>query len=71
MTMPALLKSRKFWLLVLDVVISVSLHFVGQYGTPAAYDNIQFLIVTLQPVFVTIIGAIAYEDGQAAKKPAF
>ena len=62
----ALFKSRKFWLLVLDVVVSVTLHFVGQYASPATYNDVQFLIVTLQPVFVTIIGAVAYEDGQRA-----
>lgn len=62
--MQALLKSRKFWILILDTVVSLALYFVGKYA-PVAEADVKLLILTLQPVFVTIIGAIAYEDGQA------
>ena len=59
--MQRLLKSSKFWLLVLDTVVSLILFFVGKYAQMAAED-IAILIGTLQPVFVFVIGGIAYED---------
>ena len=62
-----LLHSRKFWLLILDTVISLLLYFVGKYGAPNILEDIKTLIVILQPVFIVIISAIAYED--AAKAP--
>lgn len=57
-----LLRSRKFWLMVLDVVVSVTLYFVTAYASPEAQEHVKFLIGVLQPVFVVLIGAIAYED---------
>ena len=62
-----LLRSRKFWLLVLDTFVSFATFFVVKYAVPSLADDILFVIAGLQPVFVTIILAIAYEDGQAKK----
>ena len=59
-----LLKSRKFWLLILDLICSVTLYFVGKYAGASVFEDVKMLIVSLQPVFVTVIGAIAYEDGK-------
>ncbi len=53
--------SRKFWLLVLDTLFALAMHFLGKYSPTAAEDT-RFLFLTIQPVFVLIIGAIAYED---------
>jgi hypothetical protein len=53
-----LLHSRKFLVLVLDTVISTLLYY--QLTDPA-------LIAILQPVFLMLIGGIAYEDGQAMR----
>lgn len=58
----ALLHSRKFWLLILDVVVSMSTYFITKYAAPAAANDILYVIGGLQPVFVTLIGAIAVED---------
>ena len=63
-----LVRSRKFWLLVLDVLISMALFFVGKYAGERVFEDVQFAVLTMQPVFVVIIGAIAYED--AAEKRA-
>lgn len=63
----SLLLSRKFWLLILDTVISLVLFFGAKYLTPAALEDVKVLIIALQPVFVTIIGAIAHEDAANAK----
>jgi hypothetical protein len=63
----SLIKSRKFWLLVMDTVLSLVLFFGAKYLAPAAFDDVKFVIASIQPVFVVIIGAIAYEDGKAAE----
>ena len=59
----ALFGSRKFILLVLDVVISLILYFVSKY-LPNAEADVKFVILALQPVVISIILAIAYEDGK-------
>ena len=56
-----LLKSRKFLLLILDTVVSLVVLFVGLYFQ-ASVEVVAIVIGLLQPVFVMIIGAIAYED---------
>ena len=69
--MNGLLQSRKFWLLVLDTVISLAMYFVGKYATPALAEDINVLIVALQPVFVALIVAIAVEDAAAKRSGVF
>lgn len=61
-----LIRSRKFWLLVLDVVISTITYFVTRYAFPALAEDIIKMIALWQPVFVALIGSVAYED--AAEK---
>lgn len=58
----SLLKSRKFLLMILDVVISTITYFLTAYASPDLADKVIWLIAAWQPVVVTIIGAIAYED---------
>ena len=62
MALKRLVRSRKFLLALLDVVIALVLFFGTKYAAPVVFEDIQFLILTLQPVFVAIIAAIAYED---------
>lgn len=57
-------KSRKFWYMIVDVTVSISAYFVGKYVAPDASKDILFLIGSLQPVVITLIAAVAYEDGQ-------
>jgi hypothetical protein len=64
----ALLRSRKFLLLILDTVVSAVLFFVGRYALEATVVEVTFVVGVLQPVFVAIITAIARED--AAEKAA-
>lgn len=59
--MKNLLKSRKFLLLILDTLISMAVYFIGKYF-PVGIEDAKILIFGLQPVFVAIICAIAYED---------
>jgi hypothetical protein len=56
-----LFRSRKFWLAVLDVVISTIILVVGTYFQ-AQEDFIVKIIAIYQPLFVIIITAIAIED---------
>ena len=63
----ALLKSRKFLLMVLDTVIAMILFFVGKY-IPVAAEDVNFIIGAIQPVFIAVIIGIAVED--AAEKSA-
>lgn len=58
----SLFRSRKFLLLLLDTVVSAILFFGGRYLTPGAIEEMNFLIGILQPVFVALIVAIAWED---------
>lgn len=60
--MNALLNSRKFWIMIADVVFSMALYFVGKYGAPNLMADVKFLIATIQPVIIAVIGAIAWED---------
>jgi hypothetical protein len=62
-----LLHSRKFWMAILDMLILLAGIIVGRYATPEDADFILKIVAILQPVFVTVIAAIAYEDGQALK----
>lgn len=62
-----LIRSRKFLIMVLDVIISVTLYFVGHYASAQAAEDVKFLIVAIQPVAVVMIGAIAYEDAALSR----
>lgn len=57
-----LLYSRKFLLLLLDVLISAILYFIGKYAGNSLFADTKFLIGVLQPVIIAIIIAIAHED---------
>jgi len=61
----ALFRSRKFLLLLLDVAINTVVYFVGKYASPAIAEDVLFMIGIQQPVWVAVIVAIGYEDGQA------
>lgn len=67
--MSSLLHSRKFWLMILDLVISLISYFVGKYVTPDAAKDILYVIGLLQPVFVALIVGIAVEDAAEKGNP--
>jgi len=67
----SIFKSRKVRVAILDLVCSVVLYFAGKYAAPGLADDIHFLIMSFQPVFLLVIGGIAYEDGQAKKAGTF
>jgi hypothetical protein len=63
----SLLRSRKFLLLVLDTVVSLLTYSITQLAAPDFAEFALYFIGALQPVFVAIIVAISYEDGQAKR----
>ena len=57
----SLLQSRKFWLLILDTVVSMTIFFGGKYLQTGSED-IVFMVAALQPVFAVAINSITRED---------
>ncbi len=53
--------------MLLDTVVSLVLYFSAKYLAAGGVEDIKTVIVALQPVVLVLIGAIAYEDGQAMK----
>lgn len=59
---PSIWKSRKFWLMVLDVAVSTATYFLTAYAAPDVAKNVIWLIATWQPIFIALIIAITQED---------
>ncbi len=59
------LQSRKFWLMIFDLVVSLTLYFVGKYAAPEVAGDIKYLIGVIQVPIIALIGAIAGEDAAA------
>lgn len=63
----SLVRSRKFWLAVLDAGGGIIALWVGAYVAEPTRNLILATWAALQPVFVAIIAAIAYEDAARAR----
>lgn len=59
-----LLQSRKFWVGLLDLIASLILFVVGSFWSEQE-ENINQLIVVLQPVILSIVVGIFVEDAAA------
>ena len=59
-----LFRSRKFWLLILDAVVSSVTLVLNKVLSPADMDFALKLIAIYQPIFVFLIGSIAYENSK-------
>jgi hypothetical protein len=62
-----LLKSRRFWTLILDTVISLVSLVVSLQFSPDVQKLVQTVIIALQPVFVALIAAFTVEDVAQAR----
>jgi len=60
-----LLRSRKFWLLVLDTVLSTATYFVTKYAAPDVGKDVLFVIGLYQPIFIAVVHGITTEDAAA------
>jgi len=63
----SIFQSRKFWTAIVDVAVVLILYFVGKYGSASFAEDMNTVIVAIQPVFIMVIGGIAYEDAAAKK----
>lgn len=61
-TSPNIFKSRKFWIMVVDIILSTVVYFVGQYVSPQVGEDILWVIAAWQPVIYAVINGIATED---------
>ncbi len=60
-------RSRKLWVMMVDVVVSLTLYFAAKYLDRSLYDDIYFVIGLLQPIAMTVVAMIAHEDVNAMK----
>lgn len=65
----SLLKSRKFLVLIFDVITSLLIYFVGKYAGAAVAD-LKFVIGIVQPMWLLIVGAIAAQNVAGIKSEA-
>ncbi len=63
----ALFGSRKFLLLLLDSFLSMLIYFLGRYAPLFILEDVKFVVLIMQPVFIAIILAIAWEDAAAKR----
>jgi hypothetical protein len=68
--MSSIFKSRKFWIMVCDTVVSLVTYFVGRYLNPASVKDILFLIGALQPVILLVIASITVQNVAGIKAQA-
>lgn len=61
-----LIRSRKFWLAIVDVVISTATYLVTWLLSPDLAERIIWLIAAWQPIIIMVVLGIAIED--AAEK---
>lgn len=60
-----LLRSRKFWIVVLDVVVSSALFFGAKYIAPATFEDVKFVIGVLQAPVLLLIAAYTVQNSVA------
>lgn len=65
-----LLQSRKFWIMLVNVVVSVVTYFVTKYVNPDAAKDVLFLIGALQPVILAVIASITVQNVEHIKQGA-
>ena len=63
-----ILKSRKFWIAVFDVVISCLTYFIPEYTDPILGNHILWLIAAWQPIFYALIVGTTQEDVALKKR---
>jgi hypothetical protein len=60
--MKSLMHSRKFWLAVLDAVVTIAVMWVGYLAAPDQVELIVATILAIQAPFVVLINSIKAED---------
>lgn len=68
--MDRLLHSAKFWTAAVDATCSTVLLLGARYLSPADVELVRQLVIIYQPVFLTVIAAIAVEDAATKRAEA-
>jgi hypothetical protein len=68
--MSDLLQSRKFWIMILDILVSTAGYFIGKYAGPETAKDALYLIGLLQPVVLAVIVAITVQNLEGQKAAA-
>ena len=63
----SLLQSRKFWIMAVNVVVSVATYFVTKYVNPEAAKDVLFLIGSMQPVIIAVVASITVQNVEHIK----
>lgn len=66
-----LLRSRKFWLLIIDTVVSLIVLVTGWFLSPENIDKVVTVVGIIQPVFVAVVVGIFTEDAAAKRAGTF
>ena len=61
-TMPSIWTSRKFWIMVTDLSVSLITYFTGKYLDANSAKDILFLIGSLQPIVLLVVGSITLQN---------
>ena len=67
MDTPIIWKSRKFWITVVDVIVSTAVYFIGRYVAPEIGKDILWLIGTWQPIVILLIVTYTIQNVEALR----
>lgn len=65
--MGKLMKSRKFWIAMVDLVVSVVTYLAAKYLAPTAAEDVLTLLGIMQAPVVLVIVSMTVEDVQAMR----
>jgi len=65
MTTPSIFKSRKFWIMTCDVIVSLATYFITKYASPDAAKDALTLIGALQPIVLLVVGSMTVQNLKA------
>lgn len=66
--MQPIYKSRKFWIMVVDLIVSLASYFLAKYASPDLSKDVLTVIGLLQPVVLLVIASITVQNIEAMKQ---
>jgi len=67
MDTPSVWKSRKFWITLLDIVVSTATFFVTKYVAPEIGNDVLYLIGAWQPIIILLIVTYTVQNVEAIR----
>lgn len=59
-------KLKEFWTVIVDLIVSAVLYFGAKYLAPTVFEDVQWVILALQPVAALFIAYFATERVQSS-----